>query len=206
MGTSFDNVYKQEGMYYGSAPSPYLEMLVNREQIIKGYALDVGCGDGRNALFLARNGFKVIAIDSSKEAIYKLQKLSDERELNVHAILADVVEYDFEPEKYSLIVANTIIDHLDKNRGDDLILKLKRALKQGGIIYASVFTVNDPGSKGLGAYSDTAQYVKRYFFSGELRDKFSDLSILRYHEEELLDTNHGEPHYHFIARIVARAL
>jgi tellurite methyltransferase len=205
MSNSFDDVYKKEGLYYGANPSWYVEMLVKREKVLDGYALDIGCGDGRNTLFLAENGFQVIAIDNSKVAIDKLQKISVERKLNIQTIIADLSRFDFENGKYSLIIANTIIDHLDKDDGDELIIKLKKALKKGGIIFASVFTENDPGNRKLVASSETSQYVKRYFHSGELRNKFSDLTLLRYHEEEFLDTNHGPQHYHFMARIIAKA-
>jgi len=204
---TFDDMYKNEELYYGLAPSPYLEMLIKREKFHHNeHALDVGCGDGRNSIFLAENGFQVTAIDNSKEAILKLQNFSKERRLNIKAVVADVTKYKFKKDKFSLIVANTIIDHLEKEDGDRLIVNLKSALMQGGLIFVSVFTVEDPGNKNLPIRSETAAYIKRYFLPGELRSKFSDLTLLRYHEEELLDCNHGEPHYHFMARIISKKL
>lgn len=202
--STFDNFYKKQGLYYGLAPSPYLEMLVKREKMSKGYALDVGCGEGRNSIFLAENGFQVVAIDNSKEAILKLESISVEKKTSIKTILADVTKYKYEKEKYSIIVAETIIDHLEKEDGDNLIVNLISSLIQSGIIFISVFTVNDPGNTKKAVYSETAHFVKRYFLPGELRSKLSNLQLLRYHEEEFLDHNHGEPHYHVIARIIAR--
>ena len=89
-----------------------------------------------------------------------------------------MTKYEFENKKYSLIVANTIIDHLEKDEGDVLITKLKESLIKGGVIFASVFTVNDPGNNNLPFHSETAQYVKRYFFPGELRNKFSGINFI----------------------------
>jgi 2-polyprenyl-3-methyl-5-hydroxy-6-metoxy-1,4-benzoquinol methylase len=201
---TFNELYKDNNFYYGSNPSFYLEMLIKQKKLIKGDALDIGCGDGRNSIYLAMNGFRVFAIDNSEEAIKKLKELSIKNNLEITPIVEDVLQFEYMPDRYSLIVANTIIDHLELNDGNQLIYRLKRSLKKNGVIFVAVFTVDDPGNNKLFDHSDTAQFVKRYFHSIELKNLFSDLTLLHYIEEEFLDQHHGKPHYHNMARIIAK--
>lgn len=56
----------------------------------KGTVLDLACGDGRNAIFLAKSGFEVTGVDFSKEALDRLENFSKIENLNVKTRLVDV--------------------------------------------------------------------------------------------------------------------
>ncbi|MCP4688504.1 MAG: class I SAM-dependent methyltransferase, partial [Desulfobacterales bacterium] len=66
----------------------------------RGRALDIAAGMGRNAVFLAKNGFTVDAVDISEEGLGKLAG----RHPRVHTIRADLDLYDIPAERYSLII------------------------------------------------------------------------------------------------------
>ena len=70
-------------------PEPAL--VSNLERLKHGRALDIACGDGRNALYLAENGFLVTAVDFSAVALERLQAFAAERGLEVETRLVDLL-------------------------------------------------------------------------------------------------------------------
>jgi cyclopropane fatty-acyl-phospholipid synthase-like methyltransferase len=121
----------------------------------------------------------------------------------ITCIADDIRAVDLPAAHFTIVVASTVLDHLTKEECTLLVPRILRALTAHGYLYASVFTVVDPGYTLDGPQSDTAKYVKRYFGHGELRDLFPELRTLAYQEEYALDASHGVPHYHGIARILS---
>lgn len=204
--SDFDREYaRTNGMLYGKEPSIYLELFLRSEQIPPGPALDIGCGDGRNSLFLARCGFEVTGVDLSEVAIAQLREEARRQGRKLTALVADVRTYAYPSDRYRLVVANTILDHLEEQEGNQLIEAIQQTVMPGGYLFVTGFTIDDPAYRDVSPQrSSTAQYVKRYFHPGELRDLFTKVTVIRYHEELFLDTKHGPPHYHSIARLMAR--
>lgn len=203
--SEFDREYAvANGLLFGEEPSLYLDLFLRSERIPPGPALDTGCGDGRNSLFLARCGFEVTGIDLSEVAIARLREEARRQGLKLNLLVGDVRTYPYPPNRYGLVVANTVLDHLEKQDGNLLIEAIQETVIPGGYLFVSGFTTEDPGYQGVTAKSSTAEHVKRYFYPGELRDLFTKVTVIRYHEESFLDTKHGLPHYHSIARLMAR--
>ena len=69
-----------------------------------GRALDLGCGEGRNALWLAERGWAVTAIDFSEVAIERGRRWADRRGLDVDFRVGDVTEVEPEPMAYDLVI------------------------------------------------------------------------------------------------------
>jgi 2-polyprenyl-3-methyl-5-hydroxy-6-metoxy-1,4-benzoquinol methylase len=68
-----------------------------------GRALDVGCGEGRNAVWLAERGWRVTAVDFSDVALEKAAQLASSRGVEVDWVLADVLAYVPEPRSFDLV-------------------------------------------------------------------------------------------------------
>ncbi|WP_083338732.1 class I SAM-dependent methyltransferase [Chromobacterium sphagni] len=202
----FDGVYRNNGSLYGDKPSPFLVHYLEKYAVEgRGTGLDLGCGQGRNALYLASCGFAMHGVDASSVAVARLASLADERHLDVKGRVADLSAVSIEPQRYHLIVANTSLDHLDEASGARLAVAMMAGLAPGGYLFVSVFMVNDPGCAVHGGQaSETAAYVRHYYRPDELRQQFSALAVLAYQEEYALDIGHGQPHYHGIARLFAR--
>ena len=92
MTDSFNHVYGKhdDPFYYGLKPSKKLEKFLNDTHPPTGEALDLGCGEGRNSLLLARYGFHVHAIDASSQGIQKLEQYAG-REVGGHGDLQEEV-------------------------------------------------------------------------------------------------------------------
>ena len=92
-----------------------------------GAALDLACGLGRHALWLASRNWRVSAFDLSDVAIEKLKSAAVERSLTLDLFVGDASEYQFAPACFDLIV---LFYHLDCS----LFPKLTRALKPEGLL------------------------------------------------------------------------
>ena len=73
------------------------------EDLPAGRALDVACGEGRNAVWLAERGWRVTAIDFSDVALAKGARLADSRGVEVEWVVADVLEHTPEPRSFDLV-------------------------------------------------------------------------------------------------------
>ncbi|MBB6673339.1 class I SAM-dependent methyltransferase [Cohnella nanjingensis] len=101
----------------------------------KGSVLDIACGDGRNALFLLENHFKVTGVDFSGEALNRLNKFAAERKYAVHTIQMDLS--DLEAWRDIGVFDNVVINHyrLGKNR----MSRMNEHLADGGVLFVCGF-------------------------------------------------------------------
>ena len=129
------------GDYRGrNAPSTLIVAWADR--LPKGRALDLACGSGRNALYLAELGFEVDAMDIAEPALKLVQDAARERGLAVNTILADLDEHTIPAGTYDLITTSF---YLNRN----LIPTMRDALKPGGFVlheqhYATDYDVSGP--------------------------------------------------------------
>jgi len=132
-----------------------------------GLALDVACGRGRHALFLARRGWAVRAVDRDADSIAALRAEADRLGVPLQADVLDLEagETDLGREAYDLIV---VVHYLHRPLFPALLL----ALAPGGLLVYETFTV-DQARRGKPANPD---FLLQH---GELRDRLGSLTILR---------------------------
>lgn len=210
MADSFNRVYsKPDDFYYGLKPTEELEAFLKSDHPPAGTALDLGCGEGRNSLLLASYGYHVHAIDASSEGIQKLERYARSHGIEtIECSVADARTVHFAPNTYEAIVAVTILDHMTKEEGKKVAESLITSLKPGGFVYVEAFTIHDPGAattrKEGETISETASFVQHYFDEGELAAWFAALKTILYEEIMKYDDSHGLPHYHGLARLIAK--
>jgi tellurite methyltransferase len=204
MPGTFDTHYAGKQSYYGLSASEELADFVAAHPDSKGTALDLGCGEGRDSIFLARHGFKVTSVDRSQAGIKKLAAIAREHGLPIVTVVEDVAAHRIEPSAYDMICLVTILDHLSRQDSARVSRRVCEGLKAGGVVFAEVFTTKDPGFAGGKDASETAEFVCNYFEPGGLRALFSSLQIEFYEEKDEMDTSHGPPHRHNVAVLIAR--
>jgi SAM-dependent methyltransferase len=125
------NAIYREGQRFNPRPSQLLvETVRGREP---GRALDVGIGQGRNALFLASQGWKVTGIDISDEGLRQARESAAARGVAIEAIQADAESWDYGDARWDLVL-------LIYMGGDaKLVSSLRRALKPGGLVVSERF-------------------------------------------------------------------
>jgi tellurite methyltransferase len=120
----WDKFFGKEVYVFGVEPVPLLKEYVHMFR--RGRALDLAMGEGRNAVFLAEQGFDVTGVDFSKQAIDKARKLAASKGVTVRTIEADLRNFFIEPATYDLI---TNIYYPQRHLFD----QIKAGLKPGGI-------------------------------------------------------------------------
>ena len=203
----FDLVYSKPEMAFGSDPEPELAKFIE-SSAHKGTALDLGCGDGRHSIFLARNGYSVTGLDISQVAIKKLEGIAKSEKLNSSLKLyhSDARDFGYPREEFDFVAAVTLFDHVPKKDVEPLFEKVTGSLKRDGVIFIKVHTVKDPGKlNGSDKASELSWAIQHYFEEAELRGLLeTKFKILIYSEYDDLDNSHGKPHFHNFAIALAR--
>jgi SAM-dependent methyltransferase len=161
--TNWDEVYDINRYFYGKEPTDFLRNNINL--FPGGKALVLAMGEGRNAVFLAEQGYDVDGCDISTIALKKANSLAAERGVIIRTCQADLRNSKLVQEKYDLV---TCIGYLQLN----LIPQMKAALKPGGMVVMCVHT----------RYGKT-----RYLDEGELLHLFKDtgMNVILYREMAL---------------------
>ena len=94
-----------------------------------GRALDIGCGTGGNAVWLAEQGWQVTAVDYSVVAIKKGKRLAAERGVNVEFVAADASQY--QPKGHYDLITCFYIQLFPQQRAN-MLVKISEALAPGG--------------------------------------------------------------------------
>jgi SAM-dependent methyltransferase len=152
-------------------------------------ALDVACGDGRNAHHLAQLGFAVDALDVSDVAVARLREAASRRGLRVNAQVADLERDGLPASAYDVVVC---MHYLQR----DLFGALQAALAPGGLLLYETFS--RAHVEELGRSFNPAYVLDR----NELLRAFAGLHV--HHYREGLVERRGEPRG--VASIVAQRL
>ena len=120
--------------------------------------LDVGCGQGRDALPLARLGHKVHAFDLSAAGIAQLQEEADAEGLSVFATVADLLT--FSPSgTYDVVLIDRTLHMLDATDRIDVLRRLVAALNEGGYLFIADEPSNLPAFRMELAQSERDWHV-----------------------------------------------
>lgn len=114
-----------------------LQEWVPRLGLHGGIALDLGCGSGAEAEYLAKQGFMVDAIDKN-ETVIKYAKERCEG-LKVDALVGDFREFNFRPNYYTLVTAINSLPFILKDEAKKLFRDVKQSLKVGGVAILCVY-------------------------------------------------------------------
>ena len=109
----------------------------------KGYKkfLDLGCGMGRNAIFMAANGFDVYACDLSPESVKRTKENADKACVALKEVrAADMLSLPYEDESFDSLFAMYVVSHTDEIGFKRTMCEIDRVLKRGGEAYFTVLS------------------------------------------------------------------
>lgn len=163
--------------------------------------IEIGCGEGQNVLYLARNGYGSIdAFDLSAFGIAKLQKRCRAEGLQINAFTADLTTYQFE-RQYDLMMSFGTLHFVQKKDWKDFINRAKSYTTAGGIHIMQIFTDTVPASEEI------APFAVGLAKDGEIRELYSDWEILKFQSYTFEEEHPGVPkHMHSSNKIVARRI
>jgi SAM-dependent methyltransferase len=153
----WDERYSGEGHAYGTKPNEFLEDNVN--SIPKGRVLSLAEGEGRNAVFLAKQGYSVTAVDASRVGLNKARKLAEESGVVVEFIHADLADYDLGENNWDGIVS--IFCPLPSSLRKQLYKKVEAGLRRSGVFLLEAYTPDQlKHGTGGGSSVDSMQSKK----------------------------------------------
>lgn len=134
----WNSKFSREGFLYGLKPNSFIASKV-KSFPKNAKVLCLGEGEGRNAIFLAKRGFEVVAIDASDIGLKKLEQRAKEENLNIKTICMDLNNWEAS-QKYDVIIASYL--HMYKNEREALFDKIDDSLALDGIFVGEFFSVN----------------------------------------------------------------
>jgi SAM-dependent methyltransferase len=147
--TKFDERYGAEAFFYGTEPNSFLVSTVE-QMPAGGTVLTLGEGEGRNAVWLAQQGFQVHAIDESAVGLAKAERLAAERGVSISTECADLADVRIEPGRWDVILS--IWCHVASALRRRLHGEAARALRPGGLFVLEAYTPAQIG-RGTGGPS-----------------------------------------------------
>ena len=197
----YDQRYADKEFYWGKQPSAMCDRVI---EIFQPSAkkrlklLDLGCGEGRNAVYFAKHGFEVTALDASLAGLRKTKMYAREVGISLKTVQADILNYKIK-DTYNVIFSTGTLHYLSPEVRQQRFQNYKDCTSSDGINGLSVF-VQKPFIARAPDAEDTAYPYK----SGELLSYYWDWEIV-YCTEEIFDCmSSGVPHKHAVDRIIAR--
>jgi len=205
----YEKKYSEIDDYFGSEPDIFLMKHLDLLNL-PGLILDIGAGQGRNAIHLARAGFEVHALEKSIAGSKKILKIAEEEELNLRVFNQDFT--DFQPEadnSYSAILIMGVIPELDWDSIFILREKVRNWITEKGLIFIKAFTVKDHSFEklqsdykavGKNSFSIDNGSIRTFLEENELKNIFKLSEVIFYSEE------FGPLHHHVDGQLEQHAI
>ena len=146
----WEEMYKGTPPWDTGRPQPVFVELFKNGEIKKGRILDVGCGTGENALFLAENGCSVVGVDISHKAIELAKEKAAKRHLSADFFICDVLTLGscLKEGEFDTVIDSGLFHTLSDEQRPIFTEQLHRVLKDGGAYFMMCFSDKEPGEWG----------------------------------------------------------
>jgi len=181
----WDERYQKSTLTYGAEPNDFLTEQVGR--LRPGSCLCLAEGQGRNAVWLAEQGFEVTAVDQSSVGMARAQNLAAEHGVVLETEVADLAQYDLGVASWDNIVS--IFGHLPSELRRDVHRRVIGALRPGGVFLLEAYNPAQLETSGTGGPSDADMLPT----ADELTEELNGLDIV-FAREIVRQVNEGEFH------------
>ena len=147
----WDNFYKNTRIknlpvpFIDNKPDENLVAYFKKGQLHSGNVLELGCGPGRNAIYFAKQGCQVTAIDISEEAIRWAEERMEKEKINVDLHRSSIFDMVFKKNYFDIIYDSGCLHHIVPHRRADYLNIINKALKTNGFFGLNCFR---PGVNG----------------------------------------------------------
>ena len=166
----WDERYSEAGFAFGTEPNDFLRDEFGRIPA-GGRVLCLAEGEGRNAVFLAQNGYQVTGMDSSKVGLDKAQQLANDKGVTITTQVVDLADYEFGEQQWDGIVVMWV--HLPTPLRQHIHTQIAAALKPAGVLILEAYTEQQLEMDAVGGPPATQ------------KDRFGSLATLQYELAEL---------------------
>jgi SAM-dependent methyltransferase len=210
----FDGVYSSVPDYFGAEPDPLLKAhfdLIDRNRPV----LDIGCGQGRHAFYLARRGFSVDALDPSSVGLEQVARTASREALSIRTICGGFADLGELKVEYGCILIFGLIPLLNRDEIGELVETVEATLGPGGTLFLTAFGTWDPAypnhestreMEGSASFRSIDGSLGTFLEPGEIVNLFPFLEVLDHQEFLGPEHRHGDgpPERHGRAEAVLR--
>jgi len=209
----YEEAYRRDGSYFGRGANDFI--VAHADRITPGgRVLDVGIGQGRNALELCRRGFRVTGIDSSAAAIASAGERAARDGLEVTLRQRSFVDHEA-TEPYDAVLLCGLLQELERPVHDQLFARLDQWTAPGSWLFLTAWHVDDPRYAGLcrdatpigrHSFRTAAGLVRTYLDRGEIAALLPGWELIHHFEGLGPWHRHGdsEPEQHGLVEVAAR--
>ncbi len=197
----YESRYDTEEYYWGVKPSEMCFEVMKLLPPTKPLrVLDIGCGEGKDAVFFAKNGYKVSAFDITQSGIDKAKRLAEQHRVNVNFFRADVKDFRLESE-FDVIFCSGVLHYIPNELREEIFKNYRSHTSAGGLNAMNAFVkkpfIPVPPDK------DSRNFKWR---SGELFGYYDEW-LLHMCDEVVFDCNSGGvPHKHCMDSVIAQKI
>ncbi|AFL99332.1 Helix-turn-helix protein [Desulfitobacterium dehalogenans ATCC 51507] len=197
--TIYEEEYKTQEYYWGMVPSKMcLRVLELMPPSTHLKLLDIGCGEGKDAVFFARNGYDVTAFDISDAGIEKTKRLADNAGVQVKVFKADILDFRLDTN-FDILFSSGVFHYVKPQLREEMFSNYKQFTNPNGLHVFNVF-VNKPFIDPPPEKEPTAcKWV-----SGELFTYYHDWLIQECSEVIVDCDSSGIPHQHAMNKIITQ--
>jgi SAM-dependent methyltransferase len=173
--SSWEDAYKTVPPWDVGRPQPAFVELVRAGELSKGRVLDVGCGTGENALYLAGNGFSVVGVDLSDRAIAGARAKAAERGLKVEFRAGNALSLDFKDGVFDSVIDSGLFHTFPDNDRSVYARQIARVLATRGRYFMLCFSEKEPtgwGGPRRVTREEIATTFSSHFKINYIRDEF----------------------------------
>lgn len=199
--TNYEKWYESDEFYWGTDPADFCDELIalcppSKEKKV----LDIGCGEGKDAVYMAQKGYSVSAFDLTENGIKKTLRLAKEKGVEINAYVDDINTFETE-EKFDIVYSTGTIQYLFEKNKKEFFEKIERITKKGGFVFFNVFV-----DKPFLELPPDWDIEEKMWNPGELFTYLPNWKIHRIDEVIFEDNSCGVPHYHCMDTIICERI
>lgn len=199
--TNYEKWYEGDEYYWGFEPAALCKEIVNflpKDKTLK--ILDIGCGEGKDAVYFAKLGYQVSAFDVTENGIRKTKMLAKKEGVKIDAYIDDINTFELK-ENYDVIYSTGTVQYLDEDKKDRFFKMVQQHTNVNGINWFNVF-VDKPFIPLPPDWDET----ERLWKTAELFTHYPDWKFLRVDEEIFECHSSGVPHLHCMDVLFAQKM
>ena len=199
--SDYESRYDREEYYWGVKPSDMCFEVMKLLPPTKALTvLDIGCGEGKDAVFFAKNGYKVSAFDITRSGVDKAKRLADQHRVDVNFFKADINDFRLESD-VDVLFCSGVLHFIPHELRSEIFENYRSHTAVGGINAMNVFV-----KKPFIPISPDKDSRNFNWLSGELFGCYTDWLLHRCDEVIFDCSSGGVPHKHCMDIMIAQKI